>query len=369
MQQVLVFAAQLNSWVKNNMALGYQINPRGRLPTQRNAIDDMLARAARPNNIQDALGDALGGDPLDPLSIALSTSPSLAESVPRAYMGNEGLPEDIPATEDMEMALQGPESASNETLESGDSNGFLNMDNFLDGLGGTLADFVNLKQPDLMGEPGPDNPYVRSVMESIRFGERGRNEFWGRTKYAPKKGSSAFGDGQITRDLLAKTIKNNPKLFNPAQREFADHMVAQQTQGLKYGYNDNYDKSMQAYQNEWVAEFGNSKESLEEFKALQYGGHMGVIREGREVEDKALYNQIFEKLLTQEITSFAKAMPSKTRSMINKIADKHANLSFDNVMAALVWHEGLTDARAKDGWKWLTTDGGKSYLARMGMEA
>lgn len=198
--------------------------------------------------------------------------------------------------------------------------------------------------------------------QRIQFAETGSVEDpYIRTKFAPRLGSSAYGPSQITRDLLRDSLDKID--YTPAEREFANHMIDRQTLALRFGHNPN---SKSSSKDDLWRKFQKAfpKASEAEFKELQYGGNLGVLRNE---EDKATYQSIAKKLFNQQITQFDSALKAKNPYSVDiftDIAEDH-NLTIQDVKAALVWHQGLNKALASNGWKWLKSRNGKAYLQRM----
>lgn len=167
MQQVLVFVAQLNSWVKNNMAR--------RPPTRRNAIDDMLANVTRSAN-EDPILNALNSVSADPLQSALTRNSRQPQGV-------------------------------------------------LDTLGQSLIGLFNLQQPQQFPEeitPMSEEFSKKSFFDHIKP-TIARNEGKRDYIYQDTKGKWTTGVGHLIGDGSLKSLNNSP--FSDVERRVRGAVV------------------------------------------------------------------------------------------------------------------------------------------------
>ena len=325
------------------MALGYQINPLGRKP-QKNAIDEMLLRVVRGRETADPLEAAID-DPLQAALVETRTFP--LPDAPRLQA--TPLEDPTPAIEDTEtpsitdiMRGRGEQQAT--IADIPDSTEF-------SGIFKSIDEWLN-KQKD---SPEKDKTTFDRLGRAETGGKSNPNI---RTEVMPQAGSSAFGTHQITRGLLRDSLDKID--YTPREREFANHMIAQQDLGLRFGHNPN---AKSAPKTVLLRRYLDTVPGAtpESFESLQYGGNLGIFRNE---EDEATYQSIAKKLFNQQITQFDNAKKPYSDGVFTRIAKKF-KLTVQDVKAALVWHQGLNKAVASDGWKWLESKDGEAYLKRM----
>lgn len=383
------------------MALGYQNNPLGRKP-QNTAVDDMLLRVVRGRETSDPLAAALD-DPIQAALIEARTFPlpdpprfqatPLDDPIQAVSILEASRPQAVPL-EDPTPAIEDTETPSitDIMLAKGEQQATIadiplfsdkspvaakkvaagnavpgartGIDTALPQHGGGLSPVSAASQKGL-AKSVIDSAATRAALKQYATYLRIQNAETGsvedpfiRTKFAPRLGSSAYGPSQITRGLLRDSLDKID--YTPAEREFANHMIDRQTLALRFGYNPN---SKSSSKDDLWRKFQKAfpKASKAEFKELQYGGNLGILRNE---EDKATYQSIAKKLFNQQITQFDKAKKPYSVDRFTDIAEEY-NLTIQDVKAALVWHQGLNKALASNGWKWLKSRGGKAYLQRM----
>lgn len=196
-----------------------------------------------------------------------------------------------------------------------------------------------------------------------------RDDPWIRTQEMTAAGSSAFGPAQITKGLL-QSILENPSIarnLTEEEREFARHMVDRQALALEFGINTtSMEKGMLPEELQAKTDFELQRflekhpdKTPQEFAELQYGKGLGIIRTEK---DKTLYNSLAKKISNDQMAKARKQVTPELKRVFKNIA-RIFGTSYENVLAAQTWHNGL--GAGFEDTKWLFSPSGRNYLMRM----